>query len=356
LPERAAETVDGIDAAQARALIYAQRFTEGLALADATLQRWKARGNKPDAMMLVLLRAISTAAEAGGDTQRAETAYRDAIDMAERLHRRPHPDTAWVTGIYGSFLVAQARYAEAEPYLNRGLDMRRNLLGDAHPDTLNALAAMGRLRGGQQKYAEAKRWFADGVAICRRARVRHNVCPRLLGSHAQALALTGDLADAAGEAAEAVAMQRDLTGADSPQVAAPLGYLARIQVRQGRYAEALLSTDEILALQQRNGGMAKDVLFAKLQRALALFGLERNDEALALAVEVADTHKASTPDDRATLFSMLVLKARCLSRAARPDEARAAAAEALAIESAAAGVTAEMSAGLKRLAQTGRGY
>ena len=356
LPESATETVDEIDAAQARSLIYAQRFTEGLALADATLKRWQERGNRPSPVMLTLLRAISTAAEAGGDMKRAETAYRDAIDMAERLHRRPHPDTAWVIGIYGSFLVAQARYAEAEPYLVRALDMRRNLLGDAHPDTLNAMAAMGRLRGGQQNYPEATRWFTDGVAICRRAKVHHNVCPRLLGSHAQALVLTGDLAGAADEAAEAVAMQRELSGADSPQVAAPLGYLARIQVRQGHYAEALLSTDEILALQQRNGGMAKDVLFAKLQRALALFGLERNDEALALAIEVADTHKAATPDDRATLFSMLALKARCLARAGRHDEARATAAEAIAIEGTAKGVTAEASAGLRRLARTGSGY
>jgi tetratricopeptide (TPR) repeat protein len=135
-----------------------------------------------------------------------------------------------------------------------------------------------------------------------------------------------------------------------------LGFLARIQVRQGHYAEALRTTDEILAVQARTGGMAKDALFARFQRALALFGLGRNDEALALAIEVADAHKTSTPNDRSTLFSMLVLKARSLSRAGRHDEARATAAEALAIESTATGVTAETSAGLRRLAQTGRGY
>jgi serine/threonine-protein kinase len=356
LPAAAAETVDAIDAAQARSLIYAQRFTAGLALADATWQRWKERGNRADPLMLTLLRAISTAAEAGGDTKRAETAYRDAIDMAERLYRRPHPDTAWVIGIYGSFLVAQARYAEAKPYLDRALDMRRNLLGDAHPDTLNAIAAMGRLHAGQKNHTEALRWFAEGIATCRRAKVRHNVCPRLLGSHAQLLGVGGDLAGAAGEATEAVAMQRELTGADSPQVAATLGYLARVQVRQGHYAEALRTTDEILAVQQRGGGMSKDIRFAKFQRALAMFGLERNDEALALAVEVADAHKAATPDDHSTLFSMLLLKARCLSRAGRHDEARVAATEALAIENTGTGVTPETSAGLRRLARTGRGY
>jgi serine/threonine-protein kinase len=356
LPTSAAETVDTIDVAQARALIYAQRFKAGLALADATWQRWKERGKKPDPLMLTLLNSTSIAAEAGGDTKRAETAYRDAIDIAERLYQRPHPGTAWVVGIYGSFLVAQARYAEAEPYLERALDMRRNLLGDAHPDTLNGIAAMGRLRGGQKNYTEALRWFAEGVAICRRANVQHNVCPRLLGSHAQALSLDGDLAGAVSEATEAVAMQRELTGVDSPQLVGPLGFLARIQVRQGFYADALRTTDELLALQERGGGMAKDARFARFQKALALFGLGRNDEALALAVDAVDAHKATTPDDRSTLFSMLTLKARSLSRAGRQDEARAAATEALAIETAAKGVTAEMSAGLRRLAQTGRGF
>ncbi len=357
LPESAAQTVAVIDAAQARSLIYAQRFKAGLALADATWQRWKERGNKPDAVMLTLLRAISTAAEAGGDIPRAEAAYKDAIDMAERLYRRPHPDTAWVVGIYGSFLVAQARYSEAEPYLERALEMRRNLLGDAHPDTLNGIAAMGRLRGGQKNHAEALRWFAEGIAICRRANVRHNVCPRLLGSHAQILGVDGDLAGAATEAAMAVAMQRDLTGADSPQLVAPLGFLARIQVRQGLYSNALRTTDDLLALQERNGGgMAKDTRFARFQRGLALFGLGRNDEALAIARDVVDAHKAATPNDRSTLFSMLLLKSRCLSRAGHDDEARATATEALAIESTASGLTPEMSAGLRRLARTGRGY
>jgi tetratricopeptide (TPR) repeat protein len=356
LPESAVETVDAIDAAQARSLIYAQRFTAGLALADATLQRWRSRGNQADPVMLTLLRAISTAAEAAGDATRAEAAYRDAIDMAERLHRRPHQDTAWVIGIYGSFLVAQARYAEAEPYLLRALEMRRNLLGDSHPDTLNGMAAMGRLRGGQKNHAEALRWFAEGIALCRRAEVRHNVCPRLLGSHAQLLNITGDPAGAAREAAEAVALQRELTGPDSPQVVATLGFLARIQVGQGLHVEALRTTDELLALHERTGGMAKDRRFAQFQRAQALFGLERNDEALVLAIEVTDEHKATTPNDQATLFSMLLLEARCLSRAGRHDEARAAATEALAIESATIGLSAEASAGLRRLARTGRGY
>jgi serine/threonine-protein kinase len=356
LPTSAMETVDRIDAAQARSLIYAQRFKAGLALADATWQRWMERGNKPDALMLMLLRAISTAAEAGGDLQRAETAYKDAIDMAERLYQRPHPDTAWVVGIYGSFLVAQSRFAEAEPYLERALEMRRNLLGDAHPDTLNGIAAMGRLRAGQKNHTEALRWFAEGIAICRRAKVQHNVCPRLLGSHAQVLSVTGDLASAANEATEAVAMQRELTGADSPQVAGTLVFLARIQVRQELYAEALRTTDEILALHERSGGMSKDARLAKFQRASALFGLGRNAEALALAIDVVDAHKASTPDDRSGLFSMFVLKARSLSRAGRHDEARAAATEALAFESAATALTPEMSAGLRRLAKTGRGY
>ena len=60
--------------------------------------------------------------------------------------------------------------------------------------------------------------------------------------------------------------------------------LARAQVKQGNYAEALTTTDELLAIAARNGsGGSKDAHYAKFQRALALYGLGRNREALDLA-------------------------------------------------------------------------
>jgi serine/threonine-protein kinase len=321
-----------VDASRARDLVNAQKFAQGLALAEAAWTRAKAQLHDTPREAIDLLSSISLAAEMTGDLQRADAAYREAIAVAERLYVRPHPDTAWAVGAYGSFLVAKARYDEADPYVVRALAMRRGLFGDAHPDTLNALAAMGRLRSGQLRRDEARTVFEEGVGICEREHIRHNVCPRLIGSLSQILAAQGDLDGARAKAEQSIAMQRELSGEGSPQLIGPLGFLARTQVKQARYAEALATTAELLAIAERNGsGDSKEARYAQFQRALALYGLGRNSEALDLATNVVATHKKQTPDEKTTLFSMLALQARALARERRPDEARPVAAEALAI-------------------------
>jgi serine/threonine-protein kinase len=354
--ERAADRREAlllsVDVLRARDFVYAQKFPQGLAVAEGALARWRAQSREPSREMFDLLYQLSLAAEFTGDLDRADAAYREAIALTERLYVRPHPDTASAIGIYGSFLVAQARYDEAEPYLLRALAMRRALHGDAHPDTLNSMAALGRLRAGQARRDEARAAYEEGVGICMREHIRHNVCPRLLGSLSQILAAQGDPDGAIVNAEQAVALQRELSGDGSAQLAGPLGQLARAQVKQARYAQALATTDELLAIAARNGSSeSKTTRYARFQRALALFALDRNDEALVLARMIVAEQKQKTPDEKSTLFSMLALQARAASRAGRHDEARAAAGEALAIERKPQPVPAEMLAELEHLAR-----
>lgn len=322
------------DIAEADALVFLQRFREGLELADRAWARWQASGLPPDRHIQGLLRSINIAAEATGDLQRAETAYREAIDLAGRLHARPHPETAWAIGIYGSFLVAQMRFDEAEPLLGQALAMRRSLLGDAHPDTLNGMAAMGRLRGGQGRHDESLRWFTDGVEVCRRHHVEHNVCPRLLGSRAQIrLTLEPDRLDSiAADAEEAIAWQTRLTGADSPQVAGLVQFLARVRLRQRRFDDVLAMTDAALERFREAGAMTLVVVTTRLQRGQALFGLGRHQEALDAADQLAADYRRDIGRDSSTLLDILGLKARALAKLQRPAEARAAAIEALAVQ------------------------
>ena len=346
-----------IDSTEAEGLVFNQHFAEGLALADATLAHKRAIDSTPDRTELLLLSTISKAADITGELDRAGAAYREWIATAEHLHARPHPDTAWAIGVYGSYLVAKSHYAEAEPYVERALAMRRSLLGDSHPDTLNGLAALGRLRAGQGRGADAVAAFEEGVAVCRKAKVRHPVCPRLLGSLAQAMLGEGQL-DRAGElAARAVDEQIALSGKDSPQLITPLYFRARTEVRRGRYEDAMRTTDSVLALATRVGTLAsKDVRFTRFQRALALFALDRDAESLELINAVVAEHKLATPDEKTALFSMLELQARGLSKTGRLEEAKTVAAEALAIERTSDDQSDERLAGLKRLASTGHGY
>ncbi len=336
-----------IDSEEAEGLVFGQRFAEGLALADATLARKRAIDTTPDRTEMLLLSTISKAASATGALDRAGEAYREWITTSENLHGRPHQETAWAIGVYGSFLVAKARFAEAEPYIERALTMRRSLLGESHPDTLNGYAALGRLRAGQGRSADAIAAFEEGVASCRKAEVRHPVCPRLSGSLAQMLLAEGQL-DRAGELA---------ARKDSPQLISPLQFLARTQVRRGHPEDALRTTDTLLALATRAGTLASmEVRFARFQRALALFALDRDAESLELINAVVAEHKLATPDEKTALFSMLELKARGLSRKGQLEEAKAVATEALAIARKSSEPIDERLAGLKRLASTGQGY
>ena len=93
----------------------------------------------------------------------------------------------------------------------------------------------------------------------------------------------------------------------------------------------------------------------RFRRALALFALGRNDEALELARAVSAEQKAKTPDEKSTLFSMLMLEARALARAGRHGDAAPVAREALAIEPKPVGTDAAMLADLQRIAGPVRG-
>ncbi len=344
-----------VDIAEAKALAFSQRFKEALEMATATRARWDAAGAPADRDMVGLLLTTANASSAIGDVDGAGRAYRDAIALAERVYVRPHPETAWAIGLYGSFLVAKAAYADAEPHIERALAMRRNLLGETHPDTLNAFAALGRLRAGQGRHAEARRAFEQGIAQCEAGAVRHPVCPRLLGSLSQILMDAGELDQAHVLAERAVAEQGAQSGEDSPQLVAPLQFRAQIEVRRGRYDDALRTTDRVLAIATRVGTLAsKDVRYARFRRALALFALGRADEAAELASTVAAEQKAKTPNEKSTLFSMLMLQARAQARAGQRENAKRSAAEALAIDPKPRGTDTAMLADLERIAKEGR--
>jgi len=323
------------DTSEAMGLVYAQHFPDGLAVADRAWQRWQALDLPPDRDVLNLLQSISIAAEAVGDEARAETAYRDAIDLAERLHARPHPDTAWVIGIYGSYLVARLRFDEAESHVERALEMRRQLLGDAHPDTLNGMAAMGRLRAGQMRHEESLKWFREGVELCRRHQVQHNVCPRLLASLSQMMltADEGGLDGIEALAREALDWQARLTGADSRPVFSLKPFLVRVLLRRQRYAEALDIAGSILERFESAGAMGLEAMTARLYRAQALLGLGRSAEALqeSQALE-AEFRRDFADSSSGTLFNILYVQARALDRLGRREEARRAAEAALAVE------------------------
>ncbi|MEO8998453.1 MAG: serine/threonine-protein kinase [Rhodanobacter sp.] len=317
---------------EATALLDAEHFRAGMARAEAALALWQSGGARTNPRILDLYESIALGAEAAGDMVRAENAYRQAIVVGDGFFDKPNPEQAWNVGMYGSFLIAQGRFAEAEPYAVRGLELRRNVFGKDDPRTLYAIAGMGKLRYGQGRYQDAADWYTQGVDACARLAMKKLVCPRLLGLRGLAWSAAGQFDKAETDIHAALNAQRAFDGDHNPNYAYVLEQLANLQLRQHRYAEAIATTDRVLAIYcSVKGGMIQRELGTRLIRAQALFALNRNAEALTELLDIAPKYVAMFPTGNSR-FDITALEARALARAHRTGEAAVAARDALAIK------------------------
>lgn len=317
---------------ESTALLDAEHFHAGLARANATLALWQSSGAQTNVRILDLYESIALGEEANGDMQKAERAYRTAITLGDRFFDKVNPEQAWNVGMYGSFLIAQGRFAEAEPYATRGLELRRSAFGPDDPRTLYAIAGMGKLRYGEARYLEAAAWYTEGINICSRLDMKKLVCPRLLGLRSLAYGAAGQFDKAGVDIAAALVAQRAFDGDRNPNYAYVLEQLANLQLHEHRYDEAIATTDRVLAIYRAaKGGMIQRELGTRLLRAHALFALKRNDDALTELLDITPKYARMFPTGTAR-FDITALEARALAQAHRNDEARVAARDALAIQ------------------------
>ncbi|MFI4969168.1 MAG: protein kinase [Lysobacterales bacterium] len=310
-------------------LMDAERFEEGLKRANAALALWHSQGEPQSQRIIDLYETIAVAEEATGDIPRAERDYQQAITLGDRFFDKPNPEGAWNIGMYGSFLIAQGRFDEAERYSRRGLEMSRVVFGNADPRTLNAVSRMCKLSVARRDFQAAIDWCAQGVDACHAHAVDDVVCPRLLAIRGRSYALQGRFADADRDLRDALEVQRAHAGESTPSYAYILDNVAAAQIAERRYAQALATTDRSLSIYRAaKGGMLQTQLAARFVRAEALFELERNDEALPEIVAIEPTYARLFPHG-ASRFEMLALKARALARARQTDVAREAAQQAL---------------------------
>jgi serine/threonine protein kinase len=314
---------------EADSLIYLRRFREGLDRSEAAIALWKQNGSPLTPHIGELYSSVALGAEAMGDMPRAEAAYKTAIELDHRFYDKPSPRLAWDVGIYGSFLVSQGRYEDAEPPLREGLELRKTVFGESDPGTLFAYTAMGRLFAGEGRFADAETWYGEGIHICEATALKHKVCPQLLSLRSDARSAMGHLVQAEDDVRRALAAQTD--GTTSAGYGFTLKVLVELQVLQHRYNEAIASADQALAISKSlKGGMIQADLDIRYWRARALFALDRRDEALSEIIDVEPKFASLFPNNPSR-FGMLLLKARALNAAGQPHAAAKAAADALAL-------------------------
>jgi tetratricopeptide (TPR) repeat protein len=91
-----------------------------------------------------------------GRLAEAEPILVDALDMQTRLLGSDHPLVADMTEDLGLLLANQGKHAEAERKLSEALALMRQLLGDAHPETITCIAMLLNTLLAEEKYAAAE--------------------------------------------------------------------------------------------------------------------------------------------------------------------------------------------------------
>jgi serine/threonine-protein kinase len=334
----------------ARTLQDAQRFGEAVEKSDEALAVWRSQGEPPNPDMVDLYGAIALGAEATGDMARAEAAGRDGIALGERIFDRPTRGFAWVVHEYGTFLVTQGRFDQAEPYVRRALDMRTAMFGAADPNTLDAVASLGKMYYWQGRYADSVRELDTAVAACGDHAVHDVICARVLALRARSLARAGRHGEAAADARAALARQLEFGGDTSPGYAWILDNVAVAELERGDPDAALATAERVLAIRGRSHtGMVLAELVTRFTRARALFELRRDGEALA-ELDAIEPRYASLYPRGGMHFDLLHYRARALARAQRGAVAREDAKRALDLAAGRGDVDAALLAELRRLA------
>ena len=324
-------------------------FRESLERASAAEKYWRDRELPLTGEVLWLYEAIGNSASSLGDAERGEAAYRNAITLSERLHDRPHSDTAWFIGLLGSYLVSLGRVAEAEPYVVKGLEMRRETAGPNALETLFAVGALARLRALQQRQGEAIALLDEAIAGCTRADPGE-ACVTLLQTRGRMHGKASRFGQAEADLEAALTMQIGLSGEGSARIASQYAYLAEVQRRKGSFAEALASSEKALQLIERHGGAHFGTVgTARLQHAWS--NLELGDARAAFdEISIAEPKFAeASPQNVNTRIAMKAVAAAALSRLGRAPEAAAYAREARQL-AAPAGIDAESKALLDTVA------
>lgn len=340
--------------AEADILGSVQRPKECLASGEIALAFWKAHNLPADDRVLWLSGTLANAAGLFGDTARGEAAHREAIALSERLHKRPHQDTAWFVGLLGSYLLWVGRISDAEPYVLRGLSMRRELLGEAHPATLFAVSVLARLRSAQNRSDEALAALTEGAQVCARTQLRHYACVRILQIRGQLYGQNSQFDAAELDVLAAIELQRQISGQASTQVAAQFESLAELKRLRGHFDEAIRLAEQALAVfEKQAGAQSVGALHMRFQRAWANLERGKHQAALDEVTEVETRYSAQFPGNLFERINMLSVHARALSGLQRTAEAKQIAIKALTLIGDRQIGSAFQVAQLRHLAETG---
>jgi serine/threonine-protein kinase len=192
--------------------------------------------------------------------------------------------------------------------------------------------SLGEIMIAQRRFAEADAAYRAALAVCERARISEEVCPRARNNLGMSFYRQDRLDEAKREMSQALAERRALLGNDHPTVAYSLSTLANVAIKQDDGAEAVRLSLEALAVLERSGrGASREAVLIRNGYAAALYHAGRNEEALPEIDRTITDYQRFAPGGKVRHVVMLVLKAQIQQALKRGDDARKTAEEAIAL-------------------------
>jgi len=314
------------------ALAELERFPEAIAVLDPLLARWRATNAPQDDRYVAALTSLAAASDGVGDKPGSEAHSRELLGLKRHIYTAPHDAIARALRDLASIVLRAEKYAEAESLLNEALAMQRQVFGADHREVAVSYDSLGEIMVAQRRFAEAEAAYRAALAVCERAHISEEVCPRARNNLGMTFYRQDRLDEAKREMSQALAERRALLGNDHPTVAYSLSTLANVAAKQNDGAEAVRLSQEALAVLDRSGRAAsREAVLIRNTYAAALWHAGRVAEALPEIDRTITDWQRIAPDGKVRHVMMLVLKAQIQQALKRDDEARKTAEEAIAL-------------------------
>jgi tetratricopeptide (TPR) repeat protein len=315
------------------ALVEAQRYPAAAVQLEAWLSHWRGAGFGEDSRYAAALGSLATASDGIGDTARSEARLRELLALKQRIYSPPHDSIAATLRDLAQIVGRDvARSAEADDLLERALTMQRTVFGADHEEIAKTHDARGEVLVAQRRLGEAEAAYREALAVCARAAIRSEVCPRARNNLGMALYRQDRLDEAEAQMEQALAERRALFGDDHPTVAYSLSTLSNVAMKRKDTAAGVALAAQALHTIERGGRDAsREAVLIRNTYAAALWRADRNAEALPEIERALQDWQRVAPEAKPRRVSMLVQKAQILDDLGRREDARRTAEEGIAL-------------------------
>lgn len=203
----------------------------------------------------VALNNLAAVAYAESRYGEAESLYRRAVAIRERIQGASHPDVAKNLIILANVHVAQNRFADAEGLYARALAIQERSLGPQHPEVAQTAIALGETYALEGKHAPAKALYQRALAIRERTvGPEHADVAKVLDHLANVYLAEASYADAVSLFRRALSIRVKAFGEIHPEVASAYNNLANAYYAEDKLAEAETCYDRALTIYAKTSG------------------------------------------------------------------------------------------------------